>query len=98
MGTTKKKIDITTEDLNVILSFFKPLNQSKNDILLSLGQTRRQTFFVGKGCLRIFFINEEGKDVTRYISFENQLATALVSFIIKLPSIEYIQVLEKSKL
>ncbi|WKL50149.1 Crp/Fnr family transcriptional regulator [Flavobacterium pectinovorum] len=94
----KKNIEITDEDLNTILSYFKPLKHKKNDFLLSQGQTSQQSFFVGKGCLRIFFINEEGKDITRYIAFENQLATALVSFITKSPSAEYIQVVEKSEL
>ena len=94
----KRSIDVTNEDLEVILSYFKPIKKSKNDLLLLQGETSQQTFFVGKGCLRIFFVNEEGKDVTRYIAFENQFATALVSFITKLPSTEYIQVIEKSEL
>jgi len=94
----KKRIQISDADLNTILSYFKPLKQSKNDLLLAHGQTSQNTYFVGKGCLRIYFINEDGKDVTRYIAFENQLATALVSFITKLPSAEYIQVIEKSEL
>jgi len=94
----KRNINLSNEDLSVILSYFKPLKQNKNTILLSQGQISQQTYFVGKGCLRIFFINEEGKDMTRYIGFENQLATALVSFITKLPATEYIQVLEKSEL
>ncbi|MTD72053.1 cyclic nucleotide-binding domain-containing protein [Flavobacterium sp. LC2016-13] len=93
----KKNVDVTNEDLNTILSYFKPLKYKKNDFLLSQGETSQQSFFVGKGCLRIFFINEEGKDVTRYIAFENQLATALVSFITNSPSQEYIQVIEKSE-
>lgn len=93
----KKNVEVTNEDLNTILSYFKPLKYKKNDLLLSQGETSQQSFFVGKGCLRIFFINEEGKDVTRYIAFENQLATALVSFITNSPSQEYIQVIEKSE-
>jgi len=94
----KKRIEVSDDDLNTILSYFKLLKQSKNELLLSAGQTSQHTYFVGKGCLRIFFINEEGKDVTRYIAFENQIATALVSFITKIPSLEYIQVVEKSEL
>ncbi|KUJ61451.1 cyclic nucleotide-binding protein [Flavobacteriaceae bacterium CRH] len=93
----KKNVDVTNEDLSTILSYFKLLKYKKNDLLLSQGETSQQSFFVGKGCLRIFFINEEGKDVTRYIAFENQLATALVSFITNSPSQEYIQVIEKSE-
>lgn len=94
----KKSIDVKDEDLKIILSCFKPLKKNKNDLLLSQGQTSQRTYFVGKGCLRFFYINEEGKDTTRYIAFENQLATALVSFITNSPSTEYIQVLEKSEL
>jgi CRP-like cAMP-binding protein len=94
----KKSIAVSDEDLEIILSYFKPLNKDKNDILLSQGEISQQTFFVGKGCLRLFFINEEGKDATRYIAFENQFATALVSFITKLPALENIQVIEKSEL
>ncbi|PTT09252.1 Crp/Fnr family transcriptional regulator [Flavobacterium sp. HMWF030] len=94
----KKRIDVSDEDLNTILSYFKPLKQVKNEHLLSAGQTSQNTYFVNKGCLRIYYINEEGKDVTRYIAFENQFATALVSFITKVPSTEYIQVIEKSEL
>ncbi len=94
----KKNIAVSDEDLNTIVSCFKPLKHNKNDLLLSQGQTSQYTYFVGKGCLRIYFINEEGKDITRYIAFENQLSTALVSFITGLPATEYIQVIEKSEL
>ena len=97
-GYIKKIIDVTDQELDIILSYFKPLKQNKNDILLSEGQTSQRTFFVGKGCLRIFFVNEEGKDSTRYIAFENQFATALVSFITEQPSTEFIQAIEPSDL
>lgn len=94
----KNNINATNEELEIILSFFKPLKQKKNDILLSQGQISQRTFFVVKGCLRIFFVNPDGKDSTRYIAFENQLATALVSFITGQPSTEYIQAIENSEL
>ena len=94
----KNRIEVSEEDLHRILSHFKPLKQGKKELLLSAGQTSQNTYFVGKGCLRIFFINEEGKDITRYIAFENQIATALVSFITRLPSAEYVQVIEKAEL
>jgi CRP-like cAMP-binding protein len=94
----KRTINVTDEELAIILSYFKPLKQNKNDYLLSEGQTSQRTYFVGKGCLRIFFVNEEGKDSTRYIAFENQFATALVSFITEQPSKEFIQAIEPSEL
>lgn len=94
----KKNIDLSDDDLKIILSYFKIIKKSKNDILLSHGKISQYSYFVKKGCLRIFFINDEGKDVTRYIAFENQFATALVSFISNEPAEEIIQAIENSEL
>lgn len=93
-----KEIAVTDTELETILSFFKPLKPKKNELLVTHGQTSQRMFFVGQGCLRIFFINEDGQDATRYLAFENNFATALVSFITNKPSLEYIQALEHTEL
>lgn len=94
----KKNIDIEDEDLKVILSYFKTIKKSKNEILLSNGKNSQASYFVIKGCLRLFYIDNQGKDITRYIAFENQFATELVSFISNQPAQESIQVVEDSEL
>ena len=94
----KKNIEIGDEDLKIILSYFKTIKKKKNEILLSAGKISQASYFVKKGCLRLFFIDDNGKDVTRYIAFENQFATALVSFITNEPAQETIQVIEDSEL
>ncbi|AUC21754.1 cyclic nucleotide-binding protein [Polaribacter sejongensis] len=94
----KKNIHIDDEDLKIVLSYFKTIKKKKNEILLSNGKNSQVSYFVKKGCLRLFYINEEGKDVTRYIAFENQFATELVSFITNEPAQETIQVIENSEL
>ncbi|MCK8521515.1 Crp/Fnr family transcriptional regulator [Aquimarina sp. D1M17] len=94
----KKNVDITNEDLKVVLSYFKTIKKSKNQILLPSGKNSQVSYFVNKGCLRLFYIDEEGKDITRYIAFENQFATELVSFITNQPAQESIQVIENSEL
>ncbi|GGG46840.1 Crp/Fnr family transcriptional regulator [Bizionia arctica] len=94
----KKNITIEDEDLKIILPYFKTIKKSKNDILLATGKISQVSYFVKKGCLRLFFIDDNGKDVTRYIAFENQFATALVSFITNEPAQETIQVIEDSEL
>lgn len=91
-------ITVTDDQLEEILSYFKPLKVEKNELLVTLGQTSQRTYFVGNGCLRMFFINEDGQDATRYFAFENQFATALVSFITGEPSEEFIQAAEHSEL
>ncbi|MEG0925480.1 Crp/Fnr family transcriptional regulator [Chryseobacterium sp.] len=93
----KNRISVTDKDLETILSYFKLIQLKKNEILLSNGQNSQRTFFVVNGCLRIFFINEEGQDSTRYFAFENQFATALTSFITSEPSEEFIEAVEDSE-
>lgn len=97
-NSIKKSIVCSEEDLSLILSFFKPLKKDKNELLIAPGQISQYTYFVAKGCLRIFFENLEGKEVTRYIAFENQFATALIAYITQAPSTEYIQALESCEL
>lgn len=94
----RDRITVTDEELDLILSHFQSLNVKKNEFLVTLGQTRQRTFFVRSGCLRIFFINENGQDSTRYFAFENQFATALMSFITESPSQEVIQAIETTEL
>ncbi len=94
----RDKIEVNEEELTLILSYFHPLKLKKNEQILFQGQTSQQTFFVGKGCLRIYFINEDGQEATRYFAFENQFATALVSFISGNTSDELIQAVENSEL
>src|SRR5882757_8957712 len=91
-------ITVTDEELDKILSYFKPLEVEKNELLVIHGQTSQRTFFVGNGCLRIFFITEDGQEATRYLAFENNFATALCSFISNEPSLEFIQALEPTEL
>jgi len=94
----KEQIKVSEEELTTILSYFRPLKAKKNELLLTQGQTSQRSYFVGKGCLRIYFINEDGQDATRYIAFENRFATALMSFITSEPSEEFVQAVEASEL
>ncbi|ADV47511.1 Crp/Fnr family transcriptional regulator [Cellulophaga sp. E16_2] len=94
----KKNIEIEEEELEIVLSYFKTIKKSKNEILLSNGINSQVSYFVKKGCLRLYYIDDEGKDITRYIAFENQFATELVSFITNEPAQETIQVIENSEL
>jgi CRP-like cAMP-binding protein len=94
----RERIHISNEDLDRVLSCYKPLQLKKHEILLSEGDPSRRMFFVLQGCLRVFFIKEDGTEVTRRIVFENNFSTTLVGFITRQPSLEYTQALEPTTL
>jgi CRP-like cAMP-binding protein len=94
----KEKINISDEDLKKALSYFRSLKAKKGELLISPGETNQRIFFILKGCLRIFFLNEGGTEATRLFAFENQFATALVSFITDQESLEFVQAVESTEL
>ena len=92
------RISVSEEDLQKILSHYKPMKLKRNEILLSEGEPSRRMCFVVKGCLRVYFTKEDGTEVTRRIVFENAFSTTLVGFITREPSKEYTQALEPTTL
>jgi CRP-like cAMP-binding protein len=91
-----KIVHLTDEQMNLVLGYFKMISVMRNEVLLSEGDVSQYMNFVAKGCLRIYFIKNDGQDVTRYFAFENIFATGLASFISQQASYEYIQAMEDS--
>jgi len=78
----------------------KPLVRVKNfpakTTLLQEGDIAENLFVIIKGCLRLFFIKEDGSDYTSQFFFENDLVSSIESFIEKTPSRLLIETLEDS--
>jgi CRP-like cAMP-binding protein len=94
----RKRSAITDDKLQLICACFKPIKTKRNEILLSFDQVCQHYYFVNKGCLRLFTINDEGVESSRYFAFEGMFGTALPSFIDGKPAYEYLQTIEKSEL
>lgn len=71
---------------------------NRNEILVDYSSVCEDFYFIMKGILRVFTINSEGIETSRFFAFENMLCTALPSFIDQKPACEYLQSVEKSKL
>lgn len=67
----EKFISIDDEEFTSIFSYFRVLEVKKKEHLLSEGEICRLMFFVAKGCLRKFFINEKGIEQTTEFAIEN---------------------------
>jgi CRP-like cAMP-binding protein len=62
--------------------------------LLEAGKICRKLYFIEKGALRFYYIDEEGKDITHWFLFENDFITELESFLLRKESDYSIEVLE----
>jgi CRP-like cAMP-binding protein len=90
-------VTMSQPDLETVLSLFKVQQTLKDEVLLAEGETSRRMYFVISGCLRIYFLQADGAEATRYLAFENNFATGLTAFISQQPSQENIQALEKTE-
>ena len=83
------------EHLQQIIKYRKV---KKGEILLRPGQICRYIYFVKKGVLRAYYINEKGVEVSAWIMDEGKLAVSITSFYDQEPSFETIHALEDCEL
>lgn len=91
------KTGIPKESFEDVCRYFKPKRIKRKSFLLMEGEVCHFNYFVNEGCLRIFAVNEETQENTRYFAFEGKFGTALSSFIELKPSFEYIQAVEHAE-
>jgi CRP-like cAMP-binding protein len=89
---------IDEEQIDEIVSCFKPKTVKKNTILLSEGEICKELYFVHSGCIRTYYITKQGHEKTRFVAFDDSIATSISSFISRQPSFEFVDTLENSAL
>ncbi len=89
---------ISDEEFPEILQFFQIKKINKKENLLNEGDICKSNYFVLKGILRKFFINEKGVERTTEFAIENWWMTETFSFLHQTKSEFYIQTVEKTEL
>jgi CRP-like cAMP-binding protein len=74
--------------------FSKKVN--KKELLLKEGEVNDRMFYVQKGLLRVYFINDDGKEINTWFVKEGEFVYACHSFHYQIPSEEYIEAMEDS--
>jgi CRP-like cAMP-binding protein len=91
-------IKISELDQNQILQYFTSHTFSKKQNLHEAGKVCKANYFVEKGCLRMFFINEKGVEQTVQFALENWWLSDYTSFSTQKSSEFYIRAVEKSQI
>ena len=90
----QKFIPVAESDGEIISSCFRLMQCKKKETLLKEGEQCKHHYFVEKGILRLFYINEKGVEHTIQFALENWWITDHMSFQNRQPSGFYIQVVE----
>lgn len=84
--------------LDKIASYVKFRKVKKSTFLVSQGEVCNHLYFIHSGCIRTYYLTQEGNEKTRHVAFENSIVTAFSSFVSQQPSFEFVDVLEDSEL
>ena len=93
----QKFITITDEEFALISDYLEVKIFGKKENLLEEGQVCRHNYFVTKGLLRKFYLNEKGVEQTTEFAIETWWMTDNISFEHKTPSEFHIQAVEKTE-
>lgn len=89
-------VPFTEEEASLIIPFFVEKNYKRNEILIPSGKVANHVFFVVKGLLQQYYIDELGNEKTCDFIFENNFATDLESFTQKTPSSSSVKALKET--
>jgi CRP-like cAMP-binding protein len=83
---------------DTIPDYFKPLKPAGAAYLLYEGKTCDRLYYVRRGWLRTFFIDNDGNEKTSAVITENSYGTEWTSFVSQQPSLQFIEAAENSEL
>ncbi|MBP0904292.1 Crp/Fnr family transcriptional regulator [Mariniflexile gromovii] len=93
-----KYVSFTKEELSIFHSVLEIKTISKKEYLLQEGDICDFEAFVVKGCLRKFYINEDGNEVIVQFAIEDSWISDIASFCDRKPSLFFIETLEDCEL
>lgn len=94
----RKFVLFSKEEEEILTSYLQVRSLKKKEFLLKEGQICTANHFVAKGCLRMFYITEEGNEQMIQFAIDNWWMTDYMSFDAQKPSQFNIQAVENSEI
>lgn len=92
----KKFVDLDPQEEQFIADHIQQLSVKKKHYLLEEGQICKASYFIEKGCSRMFFVSDKGDEQTVNFALENWWISDYSSLLSQIPSAFYIQAIEQS--
>jgi len=92
----KKFVDLDSREEQFISDHIQRLSVKKKQYLLEEGQICKASYFIEKGCLRMFFISNKGDEQTVNFAIENWWISDYSTLLNQQPSLFYIQAIENA--
>jgi CRP/FNR family transcriptional regulator len=92
----RRYVELSEKDIVIIERFVEHVELKRRSFLVTGGQVCRCNYFVEKGCLRMFYINDKMVEKTTQFALETWWLSDYFSFSKQTPSLYSIQAVEKS--
>jgi len=94
----RRIVDFPDKDFLKLIPLLEKIRVKKNEHLLMTGEISRKVYFVQKGCLRQYLINNNAEERNIYFKIESGWVSELQSFLNDIPTKLNVQALEDSVL
>ena len=91
-------IELTEQEKHRFISLLKAITVKKKGFLLQEGDVAKYEYFITKGCLKNYSLDENGTQHISMFGIENYWTTDMLSFISNEPSHFFIEALEDTEL
>jgi CRP-like cAMP-binding protein len=89
--------NLTINDAQSLLQAASTRSYAVGDYLIKEGSHKKEVFFIQKGIIRSFRINEKGNEITTLLRWENQIIASPDVILFDQPSQNYVEALEETK-
>lgn len=96
LGHIQDKFQLSDYESNLISGVVTIRELKKKEHLIEPGNFSNNMNFISVGCLRTYYLDEEGQEHTLQLGVENWWINDLYGFITEQPSKMYVQALEKT--
>lgn len=91
-------VQLSEQDIQTLYRHIKFLSLNRREVLLREGQICRSYYFVEKGCLRMYFLNNKGMEKTTQFALEHWWLSDYFSLLDQKPSEYTIETIEQSEI
>ncbi len=98
LNNISRFIDLTELEKQKYISLLTEIKVQKKDFLLQAGEIVKYEYFITKGCLKVYTLDEDGAPHISMFAIEDYWTGDLSSFMTKEPSKYYIKATEHSEL
>lgn len=98
IGNVSRFIDLTMLEKQRYLSLLIEMKVKRKEFLMQAGEITRYEYFITKGCLKVYTLDEDGSPHISMFAVEDYWTGDLASFMTKEPSRYFIKATEDSEL